>query len=159
MGRPSKYEPEFAAQAEKLCRLGATDAELADFFEVSVRTLHRWKIENEGFCHSLKSAKAEADDRIERALFARASGFEYIEQQAIKIRTGEGTAERVEVVEVERVAPPDTTAAIFWLKNRRPEQWRESKAVELTGKDGGAIQTDNKWIVEVVEANAKADAS
>ena len=51
MARPSKYKPEFAAQAAKLCALGATDVEIADFFEVDVRTIHRWKGEFEEFCH------------------------------------------------------------------------------------------------------------
>ena len=78
-GRPSKFKPEFIAQAEKLCRLGATDMELADFFEVEVRTLYRWKSENEQFCQALKSGKDEADDRVERSLYARANGYEHDE--------------------------------------------------------------------------------
>lgn len=52
MGRPSKFKPEFIEQAEKLCKLGATDLEMADFFEVDVRTLYRWKADNESFCHA-----------------------------------------------------------------------------------------------------------
>lgn len=139
MARPSKYKPEFAAQAAKLCALGLTDVEIAEFFDVSVRTLHRWKAEDDQFCHSLKAGKAVADDRVERALFERATGFSWIEQQAIKIKVGPHE-EKIEVVDVERQAPPDTTAGIFWLKNRRPEQWREMKAVELTGADGGPVR-------------------
>lgn len=141
-GRPSKFKPEFIAQAEKLCKLGATDLEIADFFEVEVRTVYRWKAENEQFCQALKSGKDEADDRVERSLYARANGYEHDE---VDIRVVGGA---IVQTPIRKYYPPDTTAAIFWMKNRRPDQWRETKAVELTGKDGGPVQTTTK--VELV---------
>lgn len=88
MGRPSKFRPEFVQQAEKLCKLGATDLEIADFFEIDVRTLHRWKADNTEFCHALKAGKAEADERVERSLFARANGYEHDEVD-IRVVNGE----------------------------------------------------------------------
>lgn len=133
MGRPTKFKPEFVAQAEKLCRLGATDMEVADFFEVEVRTVYRWKAENEAFCQALKVGKDEADDRVERSLFARANGYEHDE---VDIRV---VANAIVQTPIRKYYPPDTTAAIFWLKNRKPKEWREMKAVELTGKDGGPV--------------------
>jgi transposase-like protein len=63
-GRPSKYKPEFIEQAKKLCLLGATDMEIADFLEVNIVTLYRWKNEHEEFCNALKISKAVADDRV-----------------------------------------------------------------------------------------------
>lgn len=132
VGRPTKYKPEYAEQAEKLCRHGLTDFEIAEFFGVSVRTLHRWKAENEDFCHSIKSGKTVADERVERALYERASGYAFIEQQAIKVKTGKDQ-EEVKVVDVEKQVPPDTTAAIFWLKNRRPADWRDKQELEHSG--------------------------
>ena len=138
-GRPTSYKPEYAERAKELCERGATDVELAEEFDVSVRTLHRWKGDHEEFCHALKAGKQPSDDRIERSLFERASGFVYKEQQAIKIKIGPHE-EKIEIVEVERQAPPDTTAMIFWLKNRRPAEWRETKAVELTGANGGPVR-------------------
>ena len=123
-GRPSSYQEEYAGQAEKLCRLGATDDEIADFFGVSARTIYRWKNENETFCQSLKVGKAEADDRVERSLYQNATGYEFTEEQAIKVKV-EQYKEEVEVVEVTRHKPADTTAAIFWLKNRRKADWRD----------------------------------
>jgi hypothetical protein len=132
-GRPSKFDKKFIAQAEKLCKLGATDIEMADFFEVDVRTLYRWKNENEEFCQALKAGKDEADDRVERSLFARANGYEHDE---VDIRVvGGGIVQ----TPIRKYYPPDTTAAIFWLKNRRPKEWREMKAVELTGANGGPV--------------------
>lgn len=133
-GRPSKFKPEFVAQAEKLAKLGATDIEIADFFEVDVRTLYRWKGESEQFCQALKVGKTVADDRVERSLFARANGYEHDE---VDIRV---IANEVVQTPIRKYYPPDTTAAIFWLKNRRAGEWRETKAVELTGAAGGPVQ-------------------
>lgn len=143
VGRPSKFKPEFIAQAEKLCKLGATDLEIADFFEVEVRTVYRWKAENEHFCQALKAGKEEADARVERSLFARANGYEHDE---VHVSNYQGT---ITLTPIRKIYPPDTTAAIFWLKNRRPEQWRETKAVELTGKDGGPVETITR--IELVD--------
>lgn len=148
-GRPSKFKPEFIAQAEKLCRLGATDMELADFFEVEVRTLYRWKSENEQFCQALKSGKDEADDRVERSLYARANGYEHDE---VDIRVVQGG---IVQTPIRKYYPPDTTAAIFWLKNRRAAEWREMKAVELTGKDGGPMETITR--IELVDMDGNGE--
>ena len=79
MARPSKYRTEFVTQAEKLCKLGATDLEVADFFGINVATLNRWKGEYPELCESLKVGKAASDDRVERSLFFRATGYEHDE--------------------------------------------------------------------------------
>lgn len=130
MARPSKYKKEFIAQAEKLCKLGATDAEIADFFEVDVRTLYRWKGEHPEFCHALKSGKVEADDRVERSLFSRAIGYEH-EETDIRV-----IDKAIVQTPIRKYYPPDTTAAIFWLKNRRPDEWRDKTTQELTDPEG-----------------------
>jgi len=140
-GRPTDYKPEYAEQAAKLCALGATDDEMADFFNVHRSTIYRWKLDHEDFCDSIKSAKEVADERVERSLYQKATGYNYTEEQAIKIKVGQHE-EEVEVVEVEKHSPADTTAAIFWLKNRRKEDWRDKQ--EITGADGGAINLVHK---------------
>lgn len=131
MARPSKYDPAFVTQAEKLCKLGATDAEVADFFNVDVRTLYRWKGEHEAFCHALKVGKTEADERIERSLFSRAIGYEHEE---VDIRV---VNQAIVQTPIRKYYPPDTTAAIFWLKNRKPAEWRDKVVNELTDPSGG----------------------
>lgn len=133
MARPSKYKPEFAAQAAKLCLLGATDAQLADFFEVSVSTINLWKVEHSEFSESIRVPKALADERVEQSLFRRAMGYEHDEVD-IKVVDKE-----IVQTPIRKYYPPDTTAMIFWLKNRNPDQWRETKAVELTGANGGPV--------------------
>jgi hypothetical protein len=143
-GRPSGYERDFAKQAGKLAVLGATDQEVADFFEVDVRTIYRWKHDYPEFCQSLKAGKDVADDRVERSLYQKAIGYE---QDEVKIFMPGGADKPVYAPFRAKVAP-DTTAAIFWLKNRRAEQWRDVKATELTGKDGGPVRVDRVELVE-----------
>lgn len=120
-GQPTAYRKQYAKQAEKLCRLGATDQEIADFFEVDVRTIYRWKHAHDDFCQSLKAGKEIVDDRVERSLYQRAIGYE---QDEVKIFMPSGAAEPVYAPFRAKIAP-DVTAGIFWLKNRRPEQWRD----------------------------------
>lgn len=128
-GRPTKYRPEYNEQAAKLCALGATDADLADFFDVTVRTIENWKAEHDGFFHSIKVAKDVADARVERSLYQRAVGYQ---TDAVKIFMPAGAEEPVYAPYRENVQP-DTTAAIFWLKNRKKEEWSDKTVQEQTG--------------------------
>jgi hypothetical protein len=134
-GRPTKYDPAFATQAEKLAKLGATDMELADFFEVDTRTIYRWKHDHPAFCQALKGGKDEADERVERSLYQKAIGYE---QDEVKIFMPAGAEKPVYAPFRAKVAP-DTTAAIFWLKNRRSQEWRDKVQQEHTGADGAAL--------------------
>lgn len=118
-GRPSGFKSEFCLQAAKLCRLGATDKELADFFEVDETTVNRWKKDFPEFCLSIKEGKSLSDAEVADKLFKRATGYEHKET---KVFLHEGAPV---LVDVEKHYPPDATSAIFWLKNRRPDLWRE----------------------------------
>lgn len=152
-GRPSSYREEYAKQAEKLCQLGATDDELADFFDVHRATIYRWKLEFPEFCDALKSGKDFADERVERSLYQKATGYEVTEEQAVKHKV-EQHVEQVEVVEVRKHIPADTTAAIFWLKNRRKGDWRDVSRSELTGPEGGPVVVTNDLTDEQLNAIA-----
>lgn len=145
-GRPSAYEPEFAKQAEKLCALGATDQELADFFEIDVRTVYRWKHDHDEFCQALKGGKEIADERVERSLYQRAIGYE---QEEVKIFMPGGADEPVYAPFRAKIAP-DTTAAIFWLKNRRSGEWRDKVETQHSGE-----VTVNKIVREFTSGNAQ----
>lgn len=127
MGRPSKFKPEFIEQAVKLCNLGATNREMAEFFGVQESTFHLWKIEHSEFSEALKTAKAEADSRVVESLYRRALGYSHDE---VHVSNYQGTITLTPIV---KHYAPDTVAAIFWLKNRRPEEWRDVKAVEHSG--------------------------
>lgn len=134
-GRPSSYRAEYAQQAAKLCRLGATDKDLASFFEVDEATINRWKITHPEFCESLREGKAIADAEVAEKLFRRATGYEH---KAVKIVADAKTGAEHQVEYVERY-PPDTTACIFWLKNRRPDLWRDRIDNTHSGPNGGPL--------------------
>ena len=142
-GRPTDYKQAFCKQAQKLCELGATDRELADFFAVSERTIYRWMIEHDDFCQSLKDGKESADQRVARSLYRRAVGYSF---DTVKIMQDKG---REVIVPYEEHVPPDVTACIFWLKNRRSKEWRDKR--ELTGSEDGPIQIQ---IVKYADNNA-----
>lgn len=129
MARPSKYKPEYAEQALKLCRLGAIDKELADFFQVNVDTINEWKKVYPEFSESLKGGKSVADAEVANKLFQRATGYKH---EAVKIVANATTGQEHIVPYTEHYAP-DTTAAIFWLKNRRPDLWRDKTDTNISG--------------------------
>ena len=135
-GRPILYKTAYAEQSAKLAALGLTDVEIADFFGVSVRTIHRWKSAHPEFCHSLKAAKDVADDRVERSLYARAVGYEHDE---VDIRVVDH--EIVQTV-VRKFYAPETAACIFWLKNRRGQEWRADNPPSGDGADKLNLQVN-----------------
>lgn len=128
-GRPSKFSPDMLPQIEKLCILGATDADVADFIGIRLSTLYKWKIDHPGFSDSLKRGKEVADATVEDRLFKRATGYSH---EAVKIFMPAGAENPVYAPYVEHV-PPDPTSMIFWLKNRRPDLWRDKHEVVQSG--------------------------
>ena len=145
-GRPTDYKPEYAEQAIKLCELGATDNDLADFFEVDTRTINRWKHSQPEFSQSLKTGKEAADERVARSLYHKAVGYTFDSEKVFQFQGEIVRADTREHV------PPDTTAGIFWLKNRRPAEWRDRIVNEHTGKDGGPIETTSASPRELARA-------
>lgn len=123
-----KFRDEFVEQARKLAEMGHTDAEMADFFDVSLRAFHTWKVKHPALMEALKLGKPEADARVTRSLFQRAVGYTcpetVVQFEKRKDKRGR-TRVIVHKAEFEKHYPPDTTAGIFWLKNREPELWRE----------------------------------
>lgn len=127
IGRPTKYKIEYNEQAYKLCLLGHTDEELADFFEVHVSTIHQWKLDYPEFSDSIKKGKEIADAEVSKSLYHRALGYSHPD---VDIKAVNG-----EIVEtpVMKHYPPDATSAIFWLKNRQPKKWRDKQIMEHEG--------------------------
>ena len=131
-GRPPKYDPAFTEQARKLCSLGATDMELADFFGVARQTIYAWRNEHEEFSDAVCAGKERADSRVERSLFERAVGYTF---ESEKVFQHQGKIIRAPIREH---VPPDPSAALNWLKNRQPDQWRDKQVQEHVGPDGKA---------------------
>lgn len=119
VGRPSAYKPEYCEQAIKLCRLGSTDKDMADFFGVSETTFNNWKNDYPEFLESIKKGKEFSDAEVADRLFKRATGYEHPEDK-IFLHEGEPV-----VVPTVKHYPPDPISAIFWLKNRQRKRWRD----------------------------------
>ncbi len=92
---------------------------------MSVRTINTWKTRHVDFLQAIKAGKTEADDRVERALYHRAVGYSHEVEKPMVI------GKAVQIVRYTERYPPDTTACIFWLKNRNPEEWRDKVVQEM----------------------------
>ena len=141
-----------AKRFEMLVRKGWTDQECADFFDISLTSIKSWKNRHPEFVTALKNWKESADFLVEKSLYERAMGIKYDEISYEQSKTGglglqlsEGEIETIKhtptmkVKIVTKWVPPDTTAQIFWLKNRQPERWRD--------KEQGDRQVDTKIII------------
>ena len=142
-GRPTDYRPEYDEQAYKLSLLGMTDKMMADFFEVAESTIYLWKQKHESFSEALKKGKAIGDDEVAQTLYKRAFGYEYTEIKEVDSQK-DGTRHE----EVTKHIPGDTTAMIFWLKNRQPKLWRDKPEGEESQE-----QSIQKVQIEVISAD------
>lgn len=130
-GRPTKYKQEYNDLAFKFCLMGATDAKLADFFDVCEATINTWKIQYPMFLESIKAGREKADAEVAQSLYNRARGCTVKEDREVLTDTGDK-----EILTTTKQLPPDTAAAFIWLKNR--QKWQDRH--EVTGADGGALQ-------------------
>lgn len=128
-GKRTLYRPEFVRIAEKLALLGATDAQMAEAFDVGERTFQSWKARHVELSAVLKAAKLVPDAEVAHSLYRRALGYSHPEDDIRTVSAGNGMSEIVITPTVKHY-PPDTTAAIFWLKNRQPKLWRDKVEVE-----------------------------
>ena len=126
-GRPSEFRPEYIAQAQIMCSAGATDSDLAEEFGVTTQTVRNWRLRYPEFFAAIKLSKDVADQEVERSLYARAKGYTFNSE---KIFCKDGQVTRVACVEH---VPPDPTSMIFWLKNRKPAEWRDKHDIEHSG--------------------------
>lgn len=133
-GRPTDYREEYNEQAEKLCKLGFIDTELADFFDVHVDTINEWKSVHPEFSASIKNGKQLADANVAAKLYERATGYNCPD---VDIKVIDGNIVQTELV---KHYPPDPVAAIFWLKNRQKKKWRDKIEQGFTDGDGNDIE-------------------
>jgi hypothetical protein len=125
-GRPTKYKPEYVQFAKRMAKLGATDADLADMFQVRISTIRLWMNIYPEFSEAIRVGKDAANKRVERSLYERANGYNY---DAVKIFMPAGSKQPI-VVHYTQHCPPDVGAAFIWLKNRDPDRWRDIQNVE-----------------------------
>lgn len=116
--------------AEALARDGATREQIAKYFHVSADTIKRWEERYAEFCGALKKGRDYVDVSVENALLDRARGGIVTDEEVIEtfdVKTGSLKQRKT----ITRRVPPDTTATIFWLKNRRPEAWRDKHDIDF----------------------------
>ena len=116
-GQPTLYKPDYCGQAHNYCLLGATNEDLAGFFDVTRRTIDNWIASHADFAAAVRSGRVVADMRVARCLYERAVGW----QQTVERTVLHQGAEKVLKKFVNH--PPDVRACIFWLRNRRRESW------------------------------------
>ena len=122
--------PDGLLMIEGWARDGLTEAQIAHNIGISHQTLCTWKDRFKEILEALKRGKAPVDIEVENALLKRALGYSYDEIKTVMKDGGE-----VERTITRKTVPPDTTAQIFWLKNRKPAQWRDKPLVTITGPE------------------------
>ena len=135
-GKYEKWlEPDGLLLLEAWARDGLTDEQIAKNMGINVATLYRYKQTYCEICEALKRGKEVIDVEVENALLKRALGYTYTEitkEQQLNPATGE--YELMVTKEVTKEVIPDTTAQIFFLKNRRPDLWRDKQSLEMSGE-------------------------
>lgn len=131
-GRPTDYKEHYNEQVYKLCLLGATDKDIAVFFEVTDTTINNWKIEYPLFFESIVNGKKLADMEVAHSLYKSTQDRHILEQQAFKTKNvfydenGKRIEkEEVEIVEVLKAVPSDFRSQQFWLRNRSRANWKD----------------------------------
>lgn len=148
-GRPTLFSDRLVERLLVMATKGATDVEMAEVAGVGISTFMAWKGRHESFREALKDAKEIADMFVEASLYRRATGYSH---PAIKFFCYEGVIQTEEYIEH---YPPDSTACIFWLKNRQPKRWREKHEIQIDAKPTMVIQRPDGTKVELGVAGAQ----
>lgn len=113
---------------------GKTEAQVAVALGVSLTTLKNWKKKQPKFLVALQKGKDEADADVENSLYLRATGYQHHETD---IRVIEG---QIVMTQMTKHYPPDATSMIFWLKNRKPKEWRDKIETGVTDAEGKDVK-------------------
>ena len=112
-------------------RDGLTDEQIARNMGIRQSTFYEWQNRFPEISDTLKKGKAPVDIEVENALLKSALGFEYEETITEIEELGNGKQKK-QIRKVKKYAPPNSTAQIFWLKNRRPDRWRDKQDISGT---------------------------
>ena len=118
-GRPTLYKPEHASRARELCARGATGHDLAGRFGVARSTIGQWIARHPEFAEAVQQGRDVADAIAVESLFTRVTGYNHPVEKVFLYRGEPRTVTYTAHV------PPETRACMYWLRNRRPEDWRE----------------------------------
>lgn len=158
-GRPAKYDPAILPKLYKFCLLHAKDEQIADFLEIDMATLYRWKGKYTDFCDTIARGKEIADMKVAESMYNRAVGYK---QKAVKIfysndlaksqilyAVEQGTAlpDELGVIRAEYIErfPPDYNSAAFWLANRQKESWKLKSDVSVNATASATAVHNITW--------------
>jgi len=130
----SVYSPACIPKVKQMAQSGMTDWEISRALGISNGTFFHWKMIYPELMEASIEGKEAVDKRVERCLYEKAIGYRWVEKQQVVIIdpiTGEDV---IREIEVEKHMPPDNTAMIFWLKNRRSDLWRDRIEHDVSGK-------------------------
>lgn len=160
MGAPGKYAEWLTKDGLILisgwARNGLTYEQIAHNMGITRNTLNEWRNRFKGIDDALKRTREIVDLEVENALYKRAMGYDYDEeiyQRKVDKATGEESMELIK--KVTKHVPPDTTAQIFWLKNRKPEEWRDKREVAVEADEN---TTGIALIAPVIEEGGDGNA-
>ena len=146
---PGKYydwiTEEGLLKIEGWARDGLTDEQISHNIGIHPSTLYDWQKKYSEIAEALKNGKEVVDRQVENALLKRALGYEYEEVKQI-IEKDEKGKDRKRIEKTIKQVIPDTTAQIFWLKNRKPEEWRKrDKLAEERFEHQKIIDSKKYW--------------
>jgi len=130
--KPTKKDKMNFSKMELLYSYGMTDAEVCEVFNISEETLNRWK-KDKSFYESILKGKSLPDQKVARSLYQRAIGYSH---EDVDIRVIDKEIVKTPII---KHYPPDVAAASLWLRNRRPDLWRDKQDIEVSGKGGGPV--------------------
>jgi len=129
-GPKSKYNPELHIEIAKVAgKGGLTDEEISESIGIARSTLSEWKKKYPEFAEALADGKKYSDEKVVASLFKKSIG--YVDEDNVELFHFQG---RVIEHKIAKRIQPDTTSIIFWLKNRRPDEWRDRHDINVTGK-------------------------
>jgi len=135
--RQNKYDTHVSPRLTEVtawARNGLIDEQIAKNLGVGYSTFNLYKTQHIELIEALKKGKEVVDMEVENALLKRAMGYKYTETTREQVRNPEtGDFELAVTKTVVKEVAPDTTAQIFWLKNRKPAEWRDKQETELSG--------------------------
>lgn len=149
MGAKSKFKKEYVSVIENLCKRGFTDKELAEAFGVTETTVNNWKKNFPGYFKSIKDWKKEADKNVEKALYESAIGYEHPEVQFFKV------GGKIVPQQTTKRYPPNDRSLRFWLTNRKPDEYRDRKEVDITSQGKSIV---NRIREEMNNESSESDA-
>lgn len=139
VGRPTLYDPSTPKVAAAMAKMGATDADISIELGISLSTFYVWRSKYKEFMDAIKTPKKEVDERVERALLQRATGYQL---EVEKLFHFQGQITKVKTIEH---IPADPKCAHLWLRNRKAETW---------GADGNEKPTEDACVMPVPTADS-----